>query len=188
MNFGLPLFAIAACGWLAHSSLIVKRVPLAAELVSPTLEETDHPRALVARQATSSASAPATTPDTDNTTSTANNDRGTFNFDCSASPLACNNACYAISKLDIGQKLFFDEDSDDNDAKNRAASGCENQLSVCRYRPFSQKFADPSGYTPDNNGETGSTCDEWPPAVALREDDDLRNSLRCIPAGDNSSL
>ena len=85
-------------------------------------------------------------------------DRGTWNFDCTNAPMACNNACYSINCLAQGtQKMFFDPEN--NNDVNRVQSGCEAPNSICKAMPFSQTLNDPQKLT-------GSSCDEWPMAVS----------------------
>ncbi|KAL9126349.1 MAG: hypothetical protein Q9175_007934 [Cornicularia normoerica] len=53
--------------------------------------------------------------------------------------------------------------------------------------PFSQKLHDPLNSTP---GDVTINCDEWPMATIKQADfveGTIRNSLRCIPAGENAS-
>jgi hypothetical protein len=73
------------------------------------------------------------------------------------------------------------------DDRNRMESGCQlknpSSGSVCTNFPFSQKFSNPTA--------TGYQCDEWPPALAQQltfEKKSDKNSLRCMPGGENGSL
>lgn len=79
------------------------------------------------------------------------------------------------------------DDGNTND-KNRKQSGCETaDGSVCNKLPFSQKFHDP---VENELGDTTVNCDEWPMATVKQDDfqpGTIRNSLRCIPASENSS-
>lgn len=87
-------------------------------------------------------------------------------------------------------RYYYDNANQD---KNRKHSGCQFAYSssrdintVCKAAPFSQMF---------NDRQTGSdsswNCDEWPMAAFRQADFDSahvpRNTLRCMPQGENSS-
>ncbi|EON68583.1 hypothetical protein W97_07841 [Coniosporium apollinis CBS 100218] len=120
-------------------------------------------------------------------------DFGTFKVNCRGSEGACNNACYYIrceapNDPDANKITYIGPNGNNGEAdRNRYESGCQAQQggSVCGNFPFSQKFID------DQSKATSYTCDEWPPAASQQETFDKKahkNSLRCMPGGENSSL
>lgn len=120
-------------------------------------------------------------------------DFGTFKVDCRGSESACNNACYytrcnAYNDPDANKITYIGPNGNNGESdRNRYESGCQTKTggSVCGNFPFSQKFID------DQSQATRYDCDEWPPAVSQQDVFDKKankNSLRCMPQGENRSL
>ncbi|KAK4691577.1 hypothetical protein P7C71_g5449, partial [Lecanoromycetidae sp. Uapishka_2] len=106
-------------------------------------------------------------------------DRGTWYLDCDKAPGACQNACFSIICLEQDTRTMY-YDSGDNNAANRAASGCDTGGSICNKMPFSQKLNDAQGLT-------SPSCDEWPMAEVNNSRNTDPNVLRCINQPENSS-
>lgn len=138
----------------------------------------------------------ATLPDTSRTPSRldrlmprqAPRDCGRYTLNCAGAEGACNNACYHINcNINSGPNrdrfTYVGPNARAEQDKNRQQSGCtaKDGGSVCGNYPFSQKFRDPT--------LTGIVqCDEWPMASSIQADfvaGTIRNSLRCIPGGEN---
>ncbi|KAK6953889.1 hypothetical protein Daesc_003851 [Daldinia eschscholtzii] len=118
-------------------------------------------------------------------------DFGTFDVDCAGAEGACNNACWNIRCLnqgvaDANKVVYIGPNNKAENDRNRFESGCQTaDNSVCGSYPFSQAFYADQSKAGDMN------CDEWPPAVAQQPpfaQKQKKNSLRCIPARENSSL
>ena len=115
-------------------------------------------------------------------------DCGSYTLDCQGAEGACNNACYHVncntkSGSNRDRFTYVGPNAQSEQDKNRQQSGCTagKNGSPCGNYPFSQKFRDPA--------LTGSVqCDEWPMASSIQKDfvpGKIRNSLRCIPGGEN---
>lgn len=131
-------------------------------------------------------------------------DCGKFVMYCEKAAGACNNACYHINCFDKNSAtmVYVDMldvkfglangtlsfDAGDTNSKNRKQSGCETaDGAVCNKLPFSQRLHDP---LKSNLPDVKFNCDEWPMATTKQDDfkdGTVRNSLRCIPARENSS-
>ncbi|KAK7419199.1 hypothetical protein QQZ08_010967 [Neonectria magnoliae] len=118
-------------------------------------------------------------------------DFGTFTVNCKGAEGACNNACYYINcetqgAPDATKITYIGPGNTVENDRNRVESGCQTSGgSVCGNYPFSQKFIE------DQSAAGDMDCDEWPPAVSQQQlfgNKPHRNSLRCIPAGENRSL
>ncbi|THV80329.1 hypothetical protein D6D29_06216 [Aureobasidium pullulans] len=125
-----------------------------------------------------------------------NRDCGVFRMDCAYVGSACNNACFyqncvkqdsTIRYEDGGGSKRFQWKSD----QNRVDAGTTtNPSSPCRMLPLSQRTWDqwPNWEQDDPDLE----MDEWPvaameqPEFSTLGQGTIRNSLRCITAGDNS--
>ncbi len=114
-------------------------------------------------------------------------DCGKFIFKCKDAEGACNNACFHINCVDASTRKMVFDSSNSND-ENRKQSGCKaGGKSICNQMPFSQRFHDPFNNDP---GDQKINCDEWPMATIKQtpfKEGTIRNSLRCIPRGENSS-
>ncbi|THZ59236.1 hypothetical protein D6C86_05821 [Aureobasidium pullulans] len=126
-----------------------------------------------------------------------NRDCGVFRMDCAYVGSACNNACFyqncvkqdsTIRYEDGGGSKRFQWKSD----QNRVDAGTTtNPSSPCRMLPLSQRTWDqwPNWEQDDPDLE----MDEWPvaameqPEFSTLGQGTIRNSLRCITAGDNSN-
>lgn len=120
-------------------------------------------------------------------------DCGTFVLDCAHARGVCNNACYYQNCLNAGQTIRYQDYGGDEDAnkQNRVDAGTTVNLGTpCRNMPLSQRMWDswPGWDVVNPNLQT----DEWPMAAMEQarwddDDDDVRNTLRCIPGNDNRS-
>lgn len=113
-------------------------------------------------------------------------DCGKWNFKCKGAEGACNNACFHVNCVDPSSRTMVYDDSNSND-ENRKQSGCKaGGKSICNQMPFSQRFHDPLN---NKVGDLSINCDEWPMATLKQSpftEGTIRNSLRCIPATENS--
>lgn len=118
----------------------------------------------------------------------ASRDCGRYTLNCQGAEGACNNACYHIncntnSGPNRNRFTYVGPNAEAEQDKNRQQSGCTAATggSVCGNYPFSQKFRD--------SALTGIVqCDEWPMASSIQANfapGTIRNSLRCIPGGEN---
>ncbi|KAL8991387.1 MAG: hypothetical protein Q9169_007879, partial [Polycauliona sp. 2 TL-2023] len=124
--------------------------------------------------------------------------------DCGVFTMTCENAAaWRTSQRDYGvsgpplqeppkclmRRVEDRYDATNDDTRNRVQSGCQasNGRSACNSAPFSQAFHDPQDNRP---GDKTINCDEWPMAITRQNDfvpGQVRNSLRCIDQGENSS-